>query len=366
MLPVTRLARLLVPMPSTRMGGTERHTMALAARIAATSGMAVEVAAEPALHAALVPLLAPGVALHEAALAPGAAQAAEARRMLAALQPDAAFVPLPWPDAGAGLLPVLAEAALPRLVLLHLAPEEPAPVPGLGLEGAVLAAVSTAVARRGALAWSVPPGRIAVLENPAPLPARLDRGVARMMMRAGLGLPPEAPLLLFVGRLEVAKGADLLPRISARLPFALACAGDGPLRGTLEEVAAHDPRGLLRVLGTVADAGPLYVAADALVMPSRLEGSPLAFLEAAINRCPVVATPAALEALGPAAPRLARLGRDVAGLVEAVAACLAEPEETAATVKAAFAHATRLTPEGAATRALGMLRAAVLAAGGTR
>jgi hypothetical protein len=63
-----RLERLLVALPSTRMGGTERHTMDLARRLAARGGMAVEVAAETALHPALAPLLGPGVVLRAAAI----------------------------------------------------------------------------------------------------------------------------------------------------------------------------------------------------------------------------------------------------------------------------------------------------------
>jgi glycosyltransferase involved in cell wall biosynthesis len=306
-----RIARLLVALPSDRMGGTERHTAELARRIAARSRLDVALAADPALHPALAPLLGPGVALHAAALADPAAQAAEARRLLDTLRPDAAFVPLPWPDAADALLPVLAAAALPRLVLLHLAPEEPPRPPvALGLDGAVLAAVSAPVARRGARAWGLPEGSVAVLPNPAPTPTTLDRAITRAAIRSGLGLPPDAPLLLFVGRLEEAKGADLLPGISARLPVPIAVAGDGPLAGFLAAAAVADPRRLLRLLGPLADPAPWYAAADALLMPSRLEGAPLAFLEAAAQRCPVVGTAAALEALGdgahpasPASPR---------------------------------------------------------------
>jgi glycosyltransferase involved in cell wall biosynthesis len=372
----TRLSRLLIPLPSTRMGGTERHTLELAGRLAARTGIAVDLAAEPALHPALRARLPAGVALHDAALGwetaePRAAradrQAAETRRLLAALGPDAAFVPLPWPDAGSGSLPVLAEAALPRVVLLHLAPEAPPPVPALGLGGAVLAAVSAPVARRGAAAWGVEERAIAVLDNPAPAPASVDRAMARAMLRSGLGLPPDARVLLFVGRLEKVKGAELLPKISARLQVTLACAGDGPLRGMLDEAAAADPRGGLRMLGPLPDLAPYYRAADGLLMPSRLEGAPLVFLEAAANRCPVVATRAALEALGEEASRLAFLAPspDVRGMAEAAGALLAAPDRAAQVAELAAAHAARLTWDDAVERALGLLRAAALVAGRT-
>jgi glycosyltransferase involved in cell wall biosynthesis len=371
MIPVRRLSRLLVTLPSTRMGGTERHTAELAARLAARHGMQVELAADPGLHGALARHLGPGVTLHGADLAwetPQAAprQAAEVARLVAALRPDAAYVPLPWPAAAPGILPALAEAGLPRLVLLHLAKGAPPPdtPPRLGLEHALVVAVSAPVARRGETAWGLPDGAITVLPNPAPRPVGMDRAVARATLRSGLGLPADAPLLLFVGRLEEAKGAELLPDISDRLPLPMAIAGDGPLRGFLDGRAASDPRQLMRMLGPLADPSPWYLAADALLLPSRLEGAPLVFLEAAAHRCPVVATRFALEALGEDAPRLARIAAsaDGAGMAAAVEAVFADPAGTADRVALAAAHAARQDPEAAASATLGLLRAAMLRA----
>lgn len=362
MIGTRRLSRLLVLLPATRIGGTERHTAELCARLAARAGLGVDLAADAALHGGLAALLPPCVTLHDAALGDPARQAAEARRLRAATRPDAAFVPLPWPDAGDALLPEL--RGLPRLVLLHLAPEAPPPdtPPALGLEEAVIAAVSAPLARRAAMAWGLPPGTVTVLPNPAPRPAPQDGAVARAAVRGGLGLADGVPLLLFVGRLEDAKGADLLPDISARLPLPLAVGGDGPLRGFLDARAGGDPRGLLRMLGPLADPAPWYLAADALLMPSRLEGAPLVFLEAAAHRCPVVATAAALEALGAEAPLLAWIAAtaDPRGMAEATAAALADPAATAARVAAAAAHAARHDWPGTVEAVLGLLRAATL------
>lgn len=371
-LPLRQLRHLLVTLPATRMGGTERHTAWLAGAIAARTGMAVTLAAEPALHPALAPLLGPGVALRGAAIgwerpeppaARAARQAAALRGLLAAVPADSAFVPLPWPDQGGGLLPVLAEAALPRLVLFHLAGEVPPPAapPELGLDRAILAAVSAPVARRAARMLGLPAAAIALLGNPAPRPRATDRGVARAMIRGALGLPADAPLLLFVGRLEEAKGAEWLPGIAARLQAPVVVIGDGPLRPLLETHAAMQRRGWLRVLGPVADPAPWYLAADALLMPSRMEGVPLVFLEAAAHRCPVVATVAALEGLGALAPRLAWLApsADEAGMAAGVVALRAAPGEAAAMIEAAAAHAARQRPEAAVEAALGLLRAAV-------
>ena len=356
-----RLSRLLVPLPSTRLGGTERHTAELCTRLLARTGMAIDLAAEPELHPGLARWLPADVKLLAASLADPARQAAEARRLRASLSPDAAFVPLPWPDAGDGLLPEL--KGLPRLVLLHLAPEAPPPVipPVLALDDAMLAGVSAPVARRAATAWGLPEGAVTVLPNPAPRPATLDRAVARATIRSALGLPQDMPLLLFVGRLEEAKGADLLPDLSGRLPLPLAVGGDGPLRGFLDARAAADPRGLLRMLGPLADPAPWYLAADALLMPSRLEGAPLVFLEAAAHRCPVVATPAALEAIEDP-DRLAWIAdtADDRGLAAAAEACLADPAATAARVAEAAAHAARQDWDATTERVMVLLRAATL------
>jgi glycosyltransferase involved in cell wall biosynthesis len=371
----TRLARLLVALPSTRMGGTERHTAVTAARLAARA-FDVTVLADASLHDALRPLLGPSVELRTAPIgwdedaAPrenAARQAAELERALAARRPDALLLPLAWPDAGLGLMQAAATAGLPRLVLFHLAAEGPAP-PAIGalperpaLERAALAAVSRPVAARVARFFHLPEARVAVLPNPAPRPATMARDVARATLRAAIGLPADAPLILFAGRLEEAKGADLLPDVSARLKGTMACLGDGPLRGLLQARAAADPRGLLRVLGPVADPSPWYLAADALLLPSRLEGAPLVFLEAASHRLPVIATAAALEALGQDAARMARIAEPTPpALAAAVDRVLKDAAATAMMVEAAAAHAAGLDWEGMMDGLVGLLRGAAV------
>ncbi|WP_137178609.1 glycosyltransferase [Roseomonas sp. AR75] len=377
MIGTRRLDRLLLLLPSNRLGGTERHTATLAARLKARTGMAVHIAAAPALLPGLAALEPEGAELHPAELAwegaeqaeeRAARQAAETRRLLDDLHPDAALAALPWPDAGSGLLPALAKASVPRLVLLHLAPEAEPPeaVPSLGLDGAMVAAVSSPVARRAALAWGLAPSTVAVLPNPAPRPVAADRAATRRTLRAALGLDASARLLLFVGRLEKAKGAELLPGIAARLKATIAIAGEGPLRELLDRAAAEDGAGRLRLLGQLADPAPWYLAADALLLPSRLEGAPLVFLEAAANGCPVAATPAALEAFGEEAPRVASIAdtSDAAGMAVAAAALLGDPARAEALAAAAARLAAGRHWAGVVDQALGLLRGAVLKAGG--
>ena len=371
-----RLRRLLLLLPGVQPGGTERHGMDLAGRLAAR-GLAVTLAGEAGMLAGLpaapgvTPLPAP-IGWDEAAPVPAniARQAEALPALLAQTAPDAVLLSLPWPNAGLGLQQALAATRLPRLVLFHLAASGEAP-PGLseargqiGLDASLLAAVSAPVAGRVAGFLGCDPGRISLLHNPAPPTLRQDRASARRAIRQRLGLPDSAPVLLFLGRLEDAKGADLLPAIGDRLNATLAIGGEGSLRGMLEARALADPRGLFRVLGRLDDPQMWLAGADALLLPSRLEGAPLVFLEAAAQRCPVIASAAALEALGPAAARMARLvhAPEPAGFAAAAQALLAAPAAARPLLDRAERHARSRTPEAVLTNTLFLLRAAMLRA----
>ena len=371
-----RLGRLLVALPSTRFGGTERHSAELAARLGAM-GLSVTLAAEtamlPALRAALPPGF-PAPCLLPAAIgwtgADGAAvprQREAAAALLAEAAPEIVLLPLPWPDSGLGLMRAMAAARLPRLALLHLAADGPAPtaiaenLPEIAIDGMAWGAVSAPVARRAAGFFGLPPSRIAVIDNPAPSPPPpQDAAAVRATLRRSLGLRGDAPLVAFVGRLEEAKGADLLPAVADRLGMTLACLGDGPLRGYLEAQALADPRGMLRILGPVAQPMPWYRAADALLLPSRLEGAPLVFLEAASIGCPVVATAAAMEGLAPGLARIA--APDPAALADALRGVVADAAGTAAMVRRARAEAARRSWDRAARAWHGQLRVAAMLA----
>jgi glycosyltransferase involved in cell wall biosynthesis len=137
----------------------------------------------------------------------------------------------------------------------------------------------------------------------------------RADVRAQLGLPKEAPVLLTVRNLEERMGLDTLlramPRVLARHPETrLLVGGAGSLRNRLETLAAE--LGVLshvRFLGFVPDEHlPLYYqAADGFVLPTReLEGFGLVTVEALACGTPVLGTPvgATPELLEPIEPTL--------------------------------------------------------------
>jgi glycosyltransferase involved in cell wall biosynthesis len=100
---------------------------------------------------------------------------------------------------------------------------------------------------------------------------------------------PEAPLLLYVGRLASEKRVELLRPVLDVLPGArLAIVGDGPLRTTLQELFADTPTvftGYLRG----EDLAHAYASADLFVFPSANETFGNVVLEAMASGLPVIA-----------------------------------------------------------------------------
>jgi D-inositol-3-phosphate glycosyltransferase len=146
-------------------------------------------------------------------------------------------------------------------------------------------------------AYGVPGSRVGVVpcgvDTEAFLP--LDKASAR----AALGLEHDAPVLLFVGRIEPLKGIDLLVRAAAQLEgrFQLLVVG-GDAKDTRRK---RDLRKLAAETGVegrivFADAVPhdelplVYNAADVCVVPSSYESFGLVALEAMACGVPVVAS----------------------------------------------------------------------------
>jgi glycosyltransferase involved in cell wall biosynthesis len=114
--------------------------------------------------------------------------------------------------------------------------------------------------------------------------------LARAEMRDRLSQGhPQAPLLLYIGRLSAEKEIDRIKPILQAIPGArLALVGDGPYRAELE---AHFADTQTNFVGYLAgeDLASAYASADAFVFPSRTETLGLVLLEAMAAGCPVVA-----------------------------------------------------------------------------
>jgi glycosyltransferase involved in cell wall biosynthesis len=157
-------------------------------------------------------------------------------------------------------------------------------------------------------------------------------------LRSGLGLAPDACVVLSVARLARIKGLDLLIEAIARARqtrprLVLVVAGEGLERPALE--ARARTAGIdARFLGNRSDIGDLLAASDIYAQPSRSECAGQALVEAMLAGCAVVASDtggikeivhdgatgllvpvgdvgalaAAIGALADDAPRRARLG----------------------------------------------------------
>jgi glycosyltransferase involved in cell wall biosynthesis len=115
----------------------------------------------------------------------------------------------------------------------------------------------------------------------------------RSAARRELGLPQEAYVVGWVGRLTVEKGADVLVDALAHLgqePVLTSFVGDGDQRQSLVTRSAATAPGRVFWHGLVLDAARLLRAFDVFVLSSRTEGTPMVLFEAMNAGIPIVAT----------------------------------------------------------------------------
>ncbi|MEO1623099.1 MAG: glycosyltransferase [Cyanobacteria bacterium J06632_3] len=100
---------------------------------------------------------------------------------------------------------------------------------------------------------------------------------------------PDAPILIYIGRLSAEKEIDRIKPVLESIPGArLALVGDGPYREELEKHFEGTPTHFVGYLAG-EELGAAYASADAFIFPSRTETLGLVLLEAMAAGCPVVA-----------------------------------------------------------------------------
>ncbi|MBM3307187.1 MAG: glycosyltransferase family 4 protein [Candidatus Eisenbacteria bacterium] len=177
-------------------------------------------------------------------------------------------------------------------------------------------------------------------------PGRFERLPDRGAARRGLGIAPDATVVVTVGRLCEGKGQDAAVEAVAlargRIEgLMLLLVGDGPARGRLEALARE--RGVSdRVVfaGARGDIETVLASADAMILSSEAESLPLSVLEAMAAGLPVVSTDVGgiSEAVvdrvtGRVVPR-----RDPDALADATAEVLGRPDHGAALGRAGRAR----------------------------
>ncbi|MBV8236523.1 MAG: glycosyltransferase [Acidimicrobiia bacterium] len=126
--------------------------------------------------------------------------------------------------------------------------------------------------------------------------AQFRRRDAAEAVRGALGIPPGAPVIGTIGRLNEVKCQDLLirsfHRVQAQVPDArLLLVGDGPKRADLHALAEElGLSGSVYFAGYQAQPERYLQVMDVFALTSRAEGLPLAILEAWAAGLPVVAT----------------------------------------------------------------------------
>ncbi len=181
-------------------------------------------------------------------------------------------------------------------------------------------------------------------------PAVILNGVHPPRVREPVIRPADAPLeLVFGGRLEHEKGADLIPEILQQTPLPAGrranfhIFGSGAHAATLRNLARHPPPSWhVNLHAPIPDFAQHLHRYDVLVMPSRHEGLGLVAIEAALAGLPVVATdaPGLRDVFPSDYPLLARAG-DPTSIAQTLGIALAQPETATRAARLAQAFAQK-------------------------
>lgn len=188
--------------------------------------------------------------------------------------------------------------------------------------------VSQAVADFAMQQLAVTPERLRVIPNAVDVTRFASAAPTPLSLH---GIPADAEVLLFVGRLDDQKNlprlAEVAKRVLPKHPHRhLVLVGDGPLRNKWLEWTADLPSDRIHLVGWQADVAGWMAAARLLLLTSDYEGMPNVILEAMAAGLPVVATPVegVGELLGPEASGQ-QVSRDATQLAAAAVRWLDEP-----------------------------------------
>jgi glycosyltransferase involved in cell wall biosynthesis len=160
----------------------------------------------------------------------------------------------------------------------------------------VLVAVSPEVRDELVAHGIAPADKFTVIRLGIPLDERLGDETADLDYRRLYGIPEDAFVVGWVGRMTGVKDTDAVLEIvratrERGVPAVLCMVGDGPDRERLEQIA-HD-LGIARstyFVGYQEDVAGYYRLFDAFLLPSVNEGTPVSAIEALASGTPVVAT----------------------------------------------------------------------------
>ncbi|HJL02460.1 MAG TPA: glycosyltransferase family 4 protein [Polyangiaceae bacterium LLY-WYZ-15_(1-7)] len=152
----------------------------------------------------------------------------------------------PWADQVPPLQPFLRAALLhPRCL------------------GAVL---HSEVARQSYARLGVPADQLRVVHN-GWAPSRLEPRLSRADARARVGLPVDRPVAVYAGRVNAAKGLDVVLAMARHLPQVLFVLVGSTGEGPIERAAANLENVRVVPWQAFADTAPYLHAADALIIP---------------------------------------------------------------------------------------------------
>lgn len=250
--------------------------------------------------------------------------------------------------------------------------KEAARSPGEPRESLVrIAAETEVVARAGCMVASTPAEAADLIEHYQANPERIcvsPPGVDHVIFKPGdkararhrLGLEP-GPLVAFVGRIQPLKGVDVAIKAIARLDGVRLLVVGGPSGvmgeselGRLQAMAAALAPGRVTFLPPRphADIACVYVAADAVIVPSRSESFGLVAVEAQACGTPVVASRVGGLAYSVEDGQSGYLiaGHDPADYARALAAILDDPTNAGRLAAGAAEHASRFSWDATADR----------------